>query len=239
MGSGIYISTAGAVAQDTALDVAANNIANASTTGYKAKRVTFGQALANTRSPDAAFAGVASTASDPSAGPLRHTDNPLDVALVGDGYFAINTPAGARYTRAGDFRLDAEGRLVNSAGLLARGVGGNEISIPEGSMQVSVDREGQVIADGDSVGQLEVTRFAPGALVREGDNLYAATGPAAAQDGDPAEVISGALEESNVNVVRGMVDLVKVSRTYESLMRIIQGYRDIDNAAARGLGRPR
>ncbi|HKE15165.1 MAG TPA: flagellar basal-body rod protein FlgF [Kofleriaceae bacterium] len=239
MGSGIYISTAGAVAQDTALDVAATNIANASTTGYKAERVTFGQALANTRAKDSAFAAVAAVSSDSSAGSLRRTDNPLDVALLGDGYFGVNTPAGVRYTRAGDFRLDDQGRLVNGMGFVARGSGGNEISVPEGATTVTIDGQGQVIADGDEIGQLEVVRFAPTALRREGDNLYSASGPPAAPEGEPPEIVSGALEQSNVNVVRGMVDLVKVSRAYESLMRMIQGYRDMESAAARGIGRPR
>lgn len=238
MGSGIYISTAGAVAQDTALDVAANNLSNASTTGYKAQRVSFGEALANTRSVDAAFTGVAQMSSDGSAGTLRRTANPLDLALTGDAYFAVNTPAGVRYTRAGDFRLDGEGRLVNGAGLAARGVGGAEIRLPPDATDVSVTRDGQVTAAGESVGQLELARFAPTSLTREGENLYAAAGPQAPSV-EPVEVLSGTVEQSNVNVVRGMVDLVKISRTYESLMRMIQGYRDVESAAARGIGRPR
>jgi len=239
VGSGIYIATAGAVAQDTALDVAANNISNASTTGYKAQRVSFGETLAVRRSQDAAFTGVAGMASDGTAGALRRTDNPLDVALLGDGYFAVNTPAGVRYTRAGDFRLDGEGRLVNGAGLIARGVGGSEIRVPPDATDVSVEGDGQVMAAGESVGQLELARFAPAALVRQGDNLYAAVGPPAAATGEAPTLVSGAVEQSNVNVVRGMTELVKVSRTYESLMRMIQGYRDMENAAARGIGRPR
>ncbi len=238
MGSGIYIATAGAVAQDTALDVAANNVSNASTAGFKAQRVSFGEALANTRSRDAAFTGVAGMASDGSAGALRRTENPLDLALTGDAYFAVNTPAGVRYTRAGDFRLDGEGRLVNGAGLVARGVGGTEIRVPPDATDLSVSKDGQVMAAGESAGQLELARFAPTALTREGDNLYAAAGPQA-QAKEPAEVLSGVVEQSNVNVVRGMIDLVKISRTYESLMRMIQGYRDTESAAARGIGRPR
>lgn len=240
MGSGIYIATSGAVAQDTALDVAANNISNASTTGYKAQRVSFGETLANRRSIDAAFSGVAEMSSDASAGTLRRSDNPLDLALLGDGYFAVNTPAGVRYTRAGDFRVDSQGRLVNGAGLVARGVGGSELRVPPDAADITVSKDGQVMAGGESVGQLEVARFTPAALVREGNNLYAASGPQAAPaDGAPTEVVSGAVEQSNVNAVRGMVDLVKISRTYESLMRMIQGYGEMEAAAARGIGRPR
>lgn len=238
MGSGIYIATSGAVAQDRALDVAANNIANASTSGYKAKRATFGQELARTRSNDAAFAGVAEIATDSSAGPIRATDNPLDVAIQGEGYFAVNIPNGVRYTRAGDFRLDSQGRLVNSAGLAARGAGGTEIRVPPDVGDVSIEGDGRVMAGQDQVGQLELARFAPASLSREGDNLYAASAAPLA-DGPPVLLLSGALEGANVNVVRGMVDLVKVSRTYDSLMKMIQGYRDIDAAAARGLGRPK
>lgn len=238
MGSGIYIATSGAVAQDRALDVAANNIANASTSGYKAGRATFGQELARTRSNDAAFAGVAEIATDNTAGPVRATDNPLDVAIQGEGYFAVNTPGGVRYTRAGDFRLDAQGRLVTSTGLAARGAGGAEIRIPPESGEVSIEGDGRVMAGADQVGQLELARFAPASLRREGDNLYAASGAPLA-GGPPATLLSGALEGANVNVVRGMVDLVKISRTYDSLMKMIQGYRDIDSAAARGLGKPK
>jgi flagellar basal body rod protein FlgG len=218
MGSGIYIATSGAA-------------------GYKGQRVSFSQALANTRSQDAAFAGVSSTATDNAAGALRQTDNPLDLALVGEGYFAVNTPAGVRYTRAGDFRLDGQGRLVNSAGLVARAVGGGELTIPPESPDITVEKDGQVLAGGAAVGQLELARFAPAALQREGDNLFAAIGAPTA--GQPVEVVSGAVEQSNVNVVRGVVDLVKITRTYEALMRMIQGYRDMESAAARGIGRPR
>jgi len=239
MGSGIYISTSGAVAQDTALDVTANNISNASTAGYKTQRVSFGQAMANTRSPDAAFTGVKEMKGDAAAGALRQTDNPLDLALLGDGYFAVNTPAGVRYTRAGDFRLDPQGRLINGAGLVARGVGGSEIRVPPETVGLSVGKDGQVMAGEESIGQLELARFAPDAMVREGDNLYAAVGGARPLSGAPTEVVSGAVEQSNVNLVRGMVDLVKISRTYESLMRMIKGYSDIESAAARGIGRPR
>ncbi|HTE54149.1 MAG TPA: flagellar basal-body rod protein FlgF [Kofleriaceae bacterium] len=236
MGSGIYIATSGAVAQDRALDVTANNIANASTAGYKGKRATFGQALANTRAQDAAFVGVAEVATDTSAGPIRQTDNPLDLALTGDGYFSVNTPAGVRYTRAGDFRLDNQGRLVNGAGLVARATGGGELRVPPDATDVTVGDDGRLMVGADPVGQLELVRFAPTSLTREGDNLYAASGPPI-QGGPPVEIMSGALEQSNVNVVRGVIELVKVSRTYESLMKMIQGYRDMDAAAARGLGR--
>lgn len=237
MGSGIYIATAGAESQSNALDVTANNIANASTAGYRASRVSFSAALTNAKSADASFVGVGETAPDTSAGSLTQTDNPLDLALVGDGFFSVETPNGVRYTRAGAFRLDGEGRIVSSDGHPALSAGGGSLQIPAGTAEITVGAQGEVLADGNEVGRLALARFARGNLAREGANLFVANGQPLA--GDQPEVVSGAIEGSNVNVVRGMVDLVRVSRTYESLMRMIEGYRQIESRAARDLGGPK
>ncbi len=236
MSSGIYIATSGARAQQDSMDVTANNLANASTTGFKQAKVAFAQALtqAQGQSPDSRFVQTAEVGSDMSAGTLRETGNPLDLALVGDGFFAVDTPRGLRYTRAGDFRLDAGGQIVNVDGYPAAAQGGGAISIPEGTATVTVDSSGAVLADGAEVGRLELARFAPEALVREGSNLFVAQGAAA--EGEAPEVVAGALEQSNVNAVRGMVDLVKVSRTHQALLRMIETYREVESRAARTLG---
>jgi flagellar basal-body rod protein FlgF len=237
MGSGIYIATSGAESQQDALDVTANNIANASTTGYKAMRVSFSTALSNAQSADSAFVGAQTKGNDNTDGSLIQTDNPLDLALVGDGFFTVQTGNGPRYTRAGSFRLDAARQLVNSDGHPALSPTGQPIAMPEGATSLSVDARGQIVADGEVVGQLALARFADGGLRREGASLFSATGRPL--EGEGPEVVSGALESSNVNIVRGVVDLVKVSRTYESLMRMIDGYREIEGRAARDIGRPR
>jgi flagellar basal body rod protein FlgG len=115
--------------------------------------------------------------------------------------------------------------------------GGSAISIPPETKLVSVGADGTVSADGNDVGQLELVRFAMSQVKREGGNLVSAIGRP--QAGDPPKVRSGMLETSNVNVVRGMVDLIKVSRTYDSLMKMIQGYHDIESRAARELSGPK
>jgi flagellar basal-body rod protein FlgF len=235
--SGIYVATAGAVAQSAALDATANNIANASTAGFRSDRVTFREALAAAKSADVALVGSGNQRIDQQAGVLSHTDNPLDLALEGDGYFAVDTNAGQRYTRAGNFKLDDEHRLVTADGNVVRGDGG-PITIPSGANAISVATDGTVSADGTAVGKLELVKFNGSQLRREGGTLYAATG-ARDTTGEPPKVHSGMLEASNVNVVRGVVDLVKVSRTYESLMRVIQGYHDVESRAARELGGPK
>ncbi|HMG52002.1 MAG TPA: flagellar basal-body rod protein FlgF [Kofleriaceae bacterium] len=237
MSSGIYVATAGAVAQSHALDATANNIANATTTGFHGDRVTFREALSAARSPDVATVGAGTARIDAQAGALLPTENPLDLALEGDGYFGVATPNGARYTRAGNFQLDAARNLVSSDGFAVRGEGGAPISVPAEAVQVAVAADGTVSADGATIGKLELVRFAPAQVKREGGSLFSATGRPIA--GDAPKVRSGMLEASNVNVVRGVVDLVKVSRTYESLMRMIQSYHDIESRAARELGAPK
>lgn len=237
MSSGIYIATAGAIAQSNALDATANNIANATTAGFHGDRVTFREALTAARSPDLASVGTGTARVDAQAGALSQTDNPLDLALEGDGYFAVQTERGPRYTRAGNFRLDDTRQLVTADGHPVRGEGGATITIPEDAQRISVSADGEVFADDDSIGKLELVRFAHAQLRREGATLFSAKGEPEA--GEPPRVRAGMLEASNVNVVRGVVDLVKVSRTYESLMRVIQSYHDVESRAARELGGPK
>jgi flagellar basal-body rod protein FlgF len=235
--SGIYVATAGAVAQSNALDATANNIANASTAGFHGDRVTFREALTQARSPDVASVGAGMARVDSQAGALNPTENPLDLALEGDGYFGVQTANGPRYTRAGNFQLDQARNLVTADGFTVRGQGGAPINVPPDAGDVAIAGDGTVSAGGNEIGKLELVRFAPNQMKREGGTLFSATGRPAA--GDLPKVRSGMLESSNVNVVRGVVDLVKVSRTYESLMRMIQNYHDIESRAARELGTPK
>lgn len=238
MSNGIYLATAGAVAQSNALDATANNIANATTTGFQADRITFRETLTNARSPDMALVSAGTKRVDTQYGALTQTGNPLDLAIEGDGMFGIDTPNGPRYTRAGNFRLDETGTLVTVDGFKVRGEGGGPISIPPDTKVIDIGGDGEVNADGTSVGKLELVKFKYSQLRREGGTMFSATG-APDPTGEPPIVRGGMLEASNVNVVRGVVDLVKVSRTYESLMRVIQGYHDVESRAARDLGGPK
>jgi flagellar basal-body rod protein FlgF len=233
MASGIYTAMSGAVAQSQALDVTANNIANADTTGFRAERLSFAEALA--QKPDMIPVGVAGAAPDQTRGVMRDTGNPLDCAIDGEGFFALQTPQGVRYTRAGDFRLDADGRLVSADGLPVRAQGGGELSVPPDAAEIHIERDGTLVADGNSVGQLEIAQFAPGALQRAGQNLFQATAAPLA-GGERPEIVSGTLEGGNFEVVRGVIDLVKISRVYEALHRMVESYKQIDERTARDIG---
>jgi flagellar basal-body rod protein FlgF len=239
MGSGIYIALSGAVAQSTALDIVANNVANAGTTGFRAERQAFGTALSKASGKDSAYVQLAVTRSDTQNGAIHQTGNPLDLALAGDGFFAIDTPRGPRYTRAGDFTLDATGRIVNPDGFTARARGGGSVTIPKGAEQVTVGEDGTVYADEKKVGALELARFAPGNVVHEGGALYAAAPGAQAQVGQLPQVMAGSIEQGNFNVVRGVVDMIKIARNYEALHRMIESYREIDQRTAMNVGGPK
>lgn len=234
MGDGIYVATAGAVAQSNALDVTANNVANAGTAGFRGERITFAQALAKARSPDIALVGNQRVSVDTQPGAIAQTGNPYDIALDGDGYLAVDGPNGVRYTRAGALQRDVEGTLRTATGLAVRSVGGGPLQIPPESTQLMIGEDGTVSTELGEVGKLELATFKPTAMHHDGGGLFSAKG--APTDDPPPRVMQGALEGSNVNVVRGVVDLVKVSRTYESLMRMIQSFHDIESRAARELG---
>ncbi|MCX5742148.1 MAG: flagellar basal-body rod protein FlgF [Proteobacteria bacterium] len=236
--SGLYVATAGAIAQSNALDATANNIANASTAGFHGDKVTFREMLGQARSADTAMVDNGTTRIDQQSGAMQQTDNPLDLALDGDGYFTVQSPQGTRYTRAGNFHVDEQHQLVTADNLPVLGTGGAPIALPPDASVVAVAVDGTISADGVVAGKLDVARFTPSLMKREGGTLFSTTAPALTT-GDAPKIHAGMLEGSNVNVVRGVVDLVKVSRTYESLMRVIQSYHDVESRAARDLGGPK
>jgi flagellar basal-body rod protein FlgF len=237
MGNGIYTALAGAIAQSDALDVTSNNIANGTTTGFKAERLAFREALTRATDPAAAYAAASTPRTDTQVGTFRQTGNPLDLAIEGDAYFAIETPVGVRYTRAGQFQLDGAGQLVTPDGKPVRAVGGGPIVVPPTAGQVSVSPDGSVLVDDAPVGRIELVTIAPENLVREGDTRFIAAGPV----GTPpptVSIVDGTLEGANFNLVRGVIELVKVSRTFEATTRMIDRYRDIDSRTARDIGGP-
>lgn len=242
MGNGIYIALSGALAQSNALDVVANNLANSSTTGFRAERIGFGMNLAQAAGRigdnDTIFSGLAKIAPTKAPGDVVQTGNPLDVALEGDGYFAVDTARGTRYTRAGNFTLNAEGKVVDASGHPLRGSSGQHITVPTDTKMLRVGADGTIQADGNDIGTLELVRFDPKLLTNDGGALFAPVPGATPLTGTPT-VMSGALERSNVNSVRGVVDLVKVQRTYDALLSAIDSYREIDSRSAREIGGPK
>jgi len=231
MASGIYLAMAGSVAQQQAIDVTSNNIANASTVGFRADRFSFQQALAGARK-DSTSVQSRPSATDETAGAIESTGNPLDVALRGGGYLVVQHGSGERLTRGGSLRVDAQAQLTTVDGSAVLSDSSQPIRIPAGTRDVVIASDGRVSADGVELGRLKIVTATPGSVRHEGASMFVTAGKLSAAPAT-TECVTGALEQSNFNVVRGMVDLVRISRTYEALHRMIESYKQIDDRSAR------
>ncbi len=203
----------------------ANNLANALTPGFKRDRVSFEAVLAQAANGDTppGLPGGPSLVSAPrmrpdfSPGPVETTGNPLDMALSGDGFFAVQTPNGERYTRAGNFTRDSGGMLATADGKLVLGQGG-PIKV-DGDLAVSGD--GSVSVNGEARGKLKLVRFEdPTSLTHEGGAQWASSKPPV--PATSTSVRQGYLESSNVNTVGEMVDMMTAFRSYEANVKSVQ-----------------
>ena len=234
MGDGIYSALSGAIAEARALEVAANNLANVSTTGFKKEKLSFREVLMGEDSTQRQVR-IEPTGTDFAQGNITRTGGPLDAAILGPGFFAVSTPQGERYTRAGSFTLDPSGRLVTPAGFQVLGANG-PVKV-DTSEPVSIAPDGTLLSGTDPVARLKVVDFAnPQALERLGDGLWGPSGQTPQPVAD-AKLEPGALEQSNVNAVEGMTELILISRAYEAFASTLQSYRQVDSRTTTELGR--
>ncbi len=254
---GLYTSASGMLVGQTRMEVLANNLANVDTPGYKKDTVlarAFPEMLLrriNDEVPDPSRpgvdrrpvigragtgAGVDEIATLYGQGQIRDTANPYDLALAGEGFLAVQAPAGERYTRQGSLARAADGRLVTRDGLEVLGEAG-PIVIKGRDFQVAPD--GRVFSGGEEVGRLRVVTFASTAgLRKEGNALFAAT----AESGAPTPiagpgVVQGALERANVNPIQEMVEMITTLRAYEANQRAIQVQDESLGRAVNEVGR--
>ena len=244
----LYTAATGMEAQQLKMDVIANNLANASTTGFKRTRPEFEDLLSEAirapappdprggSAPTGLEAGLgvraAATTRSLRQGDLVSTQNPLDVAIEGSGFFQVQRPSGElAYTRAGNFRVDAAGRLTTPHGELID----PQINIPPEATEVTIRADGTVTArvqgrvDALEVGRLELALFPnPGGLTSLGNNLLGATGASGdvirltPGDRGAGSLAQGFLESSNVKAVEEMVDMIATQRAYELNSKVIQ-----------------
>jgi len=218
MDSGFYSAFAGLAARMDALDVVANNLANISTTGYKAQH-EFYRSFSAWLQPSLTtpinqavnqFGVLGGASLDLSPSPLAPTGNPTDMALQSAGFFTVQTKNGLRYTRAGNFSLNTERQLVTAQGDLVLGDQG-PIQIPEGQLSVSPD--GTISVDGTLVSKLKITDFPPQTPLTMEGNSYFVAPQKAAKPATASNVRQGNLETSNSDPVMGAVELIEVQRT--------------------------
>lgn len=230
MSGDVYAALSGATACWAQLEVTANNAANVSTTGYKAVRLTFSLA-----GPDEEHGQVYAQATpvrpDMSDGAIVRDDDPTHLALQGQGFFQVQGPDGQTLlTRDGRFHLDADGQLVNSSGMLVLGQGG-PVTVPPGE-GLHITSEGRVF--GSTSGELDQLSVVVGEVLPYGENLWQPTGPMGSSE---AEVLQGALEGSNVDPMKAMVELMEASRYFQAYQKAMQTSDEADERMNRSGGR--
>jgi flagellar basal-body rod protein FlgG len=251
---GMYSATAGMMTMLSRVQTIANNLANVDTPGYREdtmRLTTFPQLLmsrmfsnGNGSAGDATPIGQnalgvvnESMSVRLSQASLRPTDNPLDMAVQGAGFFAVQTRDGVRYTRDGSFRRDANNQLVTSQGDLVLDPNGAPIAVPSGL--VTVLPIGQIQVDGRAAGQVGVIEFGqPTQLRKTANNLLEdPTGQSQPGPAQTSVVQQGYLEGSNVDPVRAMADMMVAQRAYESNARMVQIQDDMTHRAVNDVGR--
>ena len=232
---GLYSAASGMVAEEARQATLANNIANAATPGYKRQApvsLGFYQVFSEkARSPflwelEAAPGGgakIVETYTDTTMGPLRQTGSPLNLALSGPGYIAVDTPRGERFTRSGDFTIDIDGHLATQDGMKVLSTDGEPIDVR--GADVNIAQDGNVVVDGIPSGRISIVEFEqPERLTREGDNLYSASEEVRTRSAEASDTLvqQASLELSNVSLPYEMIQMIQGVRTYEANQRIIQ-----------------
>jgi len=257
MVKGLYVAYTGMVNEQHRMDVLTNNLANANTNGFKKEGATsqsFDSILAykikdssegvhTVRRLGVNNPGVkiGEGYTDFSEGPIKHTGNTFDLALTDAGFFAVEYTnrqgeTSVKYTRDGNFTLTEEGRLVTQDGDVVLDESGSPIEI-DPLLPVEINSSGQIIQDGDVVATIQVTDFEDyDYLLRYGENYFEPI-EGAQETEAAAEIRSGYLETSNISVVTEMVNMITVSRAYESNQKVITTYDETLDIAVNQLGK--
>jgi flagellar basal-body rod protein FlgF/flagellar basal-body rod protein FlgG len=227
MDSGYYAAMTGLVARTQALDIAATNLANAQTPGYRAEQEYFRSALMG---PDAQDSQLGQTVNNfgllggdhlnMSQGVLDQTGNPLDLAIAGEGFFMVQTPNGPQYTRDGGFHRSSDGRLVTAAGDAVLSANSQPIPIPPG--EVTVGADGSLSVAGGVVATVGVFTFPRDTeLTPEGANHYIAPEGIKPALSKNAAIHQGAIEAANQDVIHGTMNLILMQREAEMMQRAL------------------
>jgi flagellar basal-body rod protein FlgF len=211
------------------LRAVANNVANVSTTGFRAEGVVFAEVLQAAAVDGGALSMAQPRArtTDPTEGGFAATGGELDLAIAGPGYFQVATPAGNRLTRAGAFALNAERELVTMTGARVLDEGGAAIAIPAGARSIGVGEDGTISADGAPVGRIGLFDAPAESLIREDGVTFRPTGAPAPAQG--SRTIQGFVEQSNVNPVDELARMIEVQRAYE----LGQSFLELEDARIR------
>jgi len=223
------------------LDLIANNLANIDTGGFKAQKLVFkeqqmpGAQDNSFLKPDRPISFVVDDRNivDYSPGATQETGNPLDVAMSGSGWFAVQTPAGERYTRNGSFAINSQGQLVNQSNYPVLTDGGPVTFAPNEST-VSIAADGMISTNQGQRGKLRLVDFDPKQPpIKVGETLFNGQNPVPAT---LPQVVQGRLEKSNVNGVVEMTNMINVQRSYQAVSAMIKQTDDLRKNSIATLG---
>ena len=238
MENSLYVGLSSQVALEQRMALVANNIANMSTPGYRGQNAVFKEFISDQKrmKEDVSLVYDYGQYQLTDAGPIKETGNALDVALVGPGFFGVQTPDGVQYTRAGNLTINQTGELVTASGYRVADQGSGTITIPPDAKEISIDKQGVISTDQGPIGSLMVAEFQNyQSLKPAGNGLYTSTEPAT-----PAQsttVIQGRLEGSNVQPVVEMTRMIDVSREYQAMQNVMDNEHDRQRTAIQRLMR--
>jgi flagellar basal-body rod protein FlgF len=243
MDNALYVGLSRQMTLRRELDIVANNIANADTTGFKVESLmveTEPSAPAMTLGgpKPVKFVLDSGVARDFGQGALRQTGAPLDLAIEGDGFFRVRTDEGERYTRDGRFRLDDAGRLTTQDGRAVLDEGGGEIVVDPENGALTVSADGVVSQGNLRVGRVGVARFDTlSVLEKTGDNLFRNTSNEQPQAATASKVRQGMLEGSNVKPVLEITRMIEVTRAYETMAKMMDANSELSRRSVERMGK--
>lgn len=237
MDTGIYVALSGQLALDRRLQTIANNVANAATVGYRAEAVHFNELVSRVPPRPATFASEGGSYVSDASGGFRKTGDPLDIAIQGQGFLSMQTPQGIAYTRDGRMQMLPSGDLVSLNGHPILDAGGAPLQLDPAGGPVAIARDGMITQNGRQLGAI-------GLFSVDFSTPYKRVENTAFQPGTPAQpilsfdsngVVSGFVEESNVNPVSQMTQLIQVTRAFEGLGTVLDDVRSTEKAAIQTL----
>jgi flagellar basal-body rod protein FlgG len=239
MNAAMYKALSGALVQTRRLEMVTQDLANVNTAGYKGVRLVFREVLEGPQPRNLPIGGQVALSEqrmDLSNGNLRNSGNPLDLAIVGDGFFSVQTDHGVRYTRQGAFSLSASHTIVTPSG---EPVLGEKGPIHLNGTKVEVGTDGSVLVDGSPVDRLKIVRAEDSrSLVREESNYFRAGEADMQPVTEKTQVLQGSIEDANVNPVEAMVSLIDVERQFEAYEHAMRTMDETTEKVVNEAGKP-
>ncbi|MFG1296611.1 MULTISPECIES: flagellar basal-body rod protein FlgF [Xanthobacter] len=238
MSSNLYVALSAQMATDKRLATVANNVANMNTPGYRAEQVRFSELLSDTIGDKTSYVSEGETFTSLRPGAITQTSNPLDLAIEGDGWFAVRTDQGVGYTRDGRLRMTSEGALQTMNGAPMLDAGGAPLMVDPNGGAVRVGVDGSVYQRGQTVGRVGIYVMADGTQMtrQSGAVMTPDRAPALIQTFNRNKVLQGYVEGSNVDPVMEMTRLITLQRAFEQAANAVSQNEDLTTSAIKQLG---